>query len=56
MAGVAYSRKLVPCRCTAKLQKARRIKKAKAASHAAWSSVKYDNGTDVIVKGTWHAD
>jgi len=30
--------------------------KAKAASHAAWSCVECDKGTDVIVKGTWHAD
>jgi len=32
------------------------LHKAKAASHTAWSSVKCDKGTDVIVKGTWHAD
>ena len=32
------------------------LQKAKAASHAAWSSVKCDEATDVIVKGTWHAD
>jgi len=29
------------------------LHKAKAASR---SSVKCDKGTDVIVKGTWHAD
>jgi len=32
------------------------LQKAKVASHTAWSSVKRDNGTNVIVKGTWHAD
>jgi len=32
------------------------LQKAKGASHAAWSSVKCDKGTDVIVEGTWHAD
>jgi len=40
------------------IQKACRVTqhKAKGASHTAWSCVKCDKGTDVIVEGTWHAD
>ena len=39
-----------------KMLRTTELQKAKAASHAAWSSVKCDKGTDIVVKRTWHAE